>query len=148
MDYLETDPAVDAKRVGLEGVSRWGKNVLNAMAFDPRFAIVYCSCSGEGGAKLHRRNFGETLDNLAGASEYHWMAGNILKYGGHWNDLPVDAHELIALCAPRPVFITGGTQDLWADPTGEFMACVGARGRLYAARQTRPRHRNQPARAR
>jgi hypothetical protein len=126
LDYFETDKSVDAKQVGLEGHSRWGKEALIAMAFDQRFAIVYSSCSGEAGAKLSRRNWGETVDNVAGSGEYHWMAGNFLKYGGHWNDMPVDAHELIALCAPRPVFITGGTQDQWSDPRGEFLACVSA----------------------
>jgi hypothetical protein len=130
MDYFQTDPAVDARRVGLEGHSRWGKEALVAMAFDPRFAIVYCSCSGEGGAKLHRHDLGESVDNVTTFKEYHWMAGNFLKYAGHWNDLPVDSHELIALCAPRPVFVTGGTQDLWSDPTGEFLACVNA-GPVY-----------------
>ncbi len=126
LDYFETDKSVDSRQVGLEGHSRWGKAALVAMAFDPRFAIVYSSCSGEAGAKLSRRNWGETVDNVAGSGEYHWMAGNFLKYGGRWNDMPVDAHELIALCAPRPVFITGGTQDQWSDPRGEFLACVGA----------------------
>jgi hypothetical protein len=130
LDYFETDKSVDARQVGLEGHSRWGKAALVAMAFDPRFAIVYSSCSGEAGAKLSRRNWGETVDNIAGSGEYHWMAGNFLKFGGRWNDMPVDAHELIALCAPRPVFITGGTQDQWSDPRGEFLACVGA-GPVY-----------------
>ena len=110
LDYFETDKAVDAKRVGIEGHSRYGKATLVAMAYDPRFAIAYVSSSGEGGAKLHRRNWGEMVENLAGSGEYHWMAGNFIKYAGplNWNDLPVDAHELIALCAPRPVFISGG----------------------------------------
>jgi hypothetical protein len=130
LDYLQTDPSVAANKVGLEGHSRWGKAALLAMALDQRFAIVYASCSGEGGAKLHRHDIGESLDNVAGIGEYHWMAGNFLKYAGHCNDLPVDAHELIALAAPRPVFITGGTQDLWSDPIGEFKACVGA-GPVY-----------------
>lgn len=130
MDYFETDKSVDATRVGIEGHSRWGKEALLAAALDPRWAIVYSSCSGECGAKLSRRNWGETVDNVAGEGEYHWMAGNFLKYAGHWNDLPVDAHELVALVAPRPVFITGGTQDQWSDPHGEFLACVGA-GPVY-----------------
>ncbi len=130
IDYFELDRDVDVKRLGLEGHSRWGKTALLAAALDPRWAIVYCSCSGEGGAKLHRHNFGETLDNVAGSGAYHWMAGNFLKYAGHWNDLPVDQHELIALIAPRPVFVTGGAQDLWADPVGEFKACVAA-GPVY-----------------
>jgi len=127
IDYFETDPEVDAKQLGVEGHSRWGKTALWAAASDPRWAIVYASCSGEGGAKLFRRNFGETTDNIAGS---HWMAGNFRKYGGHWNDLPVDANALIALVAPRPVFITGATQDPWSDPHGEFLAAVGA-GPVY-----------------
>jgi hypothetical protein len=118
---------VDAKRLGVEGHSRFGKTALWAAALDQRWAIVYASCSGEGGAKLLRRNFGETTDNIAGS---HWMALNFRKYGGHWNDLPVDAHELIALVAPRPVFVTGATQDPWADPRGEFLAAVAA-GPVY-----------------
>ncbi len=109
MDYFETDKAVDAKQVGLEGHSRFGKTALVAMAYDPRFAIAYISSSGTGGAKLYRHIFGELTENLAGTGEYHWMAGNFLKYAGPLTtgDLPVDAHELIALCAPRPVFIGG-----------------------------------------
>jgi hypothetical protein len=127
IDYFETDRDVDAKRLGVEGHSRFGKTALWAAALDQRWAIVYASCSGEGGAKLLRRNFGETTDNIAGS---HWMALNFRKYGGHWNDLPVDAHELIALVAPRPVFVTGATQDPWADPRGEFLAAVAA-GPVY-----------------
>lgn len=124
IDYFETDRDVDARQLGVEGNSRWGKTALWAAALDQRWAIVYASCSGEGGAKLHRRNFGETVDNMAAS---YWMAGNFRKYGGgHWNDLPVDAHELIALVAPRPVFVNGGTQDQQADPHGEFMAEVAA----------------------
>ena len=130
LDYFETDPAVDAKQVGLEGHSRYGKAALVAMAYDARFAIGYISSSGEGGAKLNRRNWGETVENVAAPNEYHWMAGNFLKYAGplNWNDLPVDSHELIALCAPRPVFIgVGATQgDGWADAKGMFLAEVGA----------------------
>jgi hypothetical protein len=130
IDYFETDKDVDAKRLGIEGHSRWGKEALLAAALDQRWAIVYSSCSGEGGAKLHRHDMGESVDNVAGSGEYHWMAGNFLKYAGHWNDLPIDQHELIALVAPRPAFITGGTQDLWSDPSGEFKACVAA-GPVY-----------------
>jgi hypothetical protein len=78
------------------------------------------------GASLEKRNWGENIDNVAGSGEYHWMAGNFLKYAGRWDAMPVDAHELIALVAPRPVFITGGTRDEWSDPHGEFLACVGA----------------------
>ena len=133
LDYFETDKSVDARQVGLEGHSRWGKATLVAMAFDQRFAIAYVSSSGEGGAKLHRRNWGELVENVASSREYHWMAGNFLKYAGHWNDLPVDSHELIAMCAPRPVMITGGIAaagDGWVDAKGMFMAAVGA-GPVY-----------------
>ena len=133
LDYLETDQAVDARQVGIEGHSRYGKAALVAMAYDPRFAIAFVSSSGEGGAKLHRRNWGEIVENVAGAGEYHWMAGNFLKYAGPlgWNDLPVDSHELIALCAPRPVFISSGAKgDGWVDPKGMFLAAVGA-GPVY-----------------
>jgi hypothetical protein len=130
LDYFETDSSVDAKQVGIEGHSRYGKATLVTMAYDPRFATAYVSSSGEGGAKLSRRNWGETVENVAGTTEYHWMAGNFLKYAGplQWSDLPVDAHELIALCAPRPVFISGGaTQgDGWADARGMFLAAVAA----------------------
>jgi hypothetical protein len=135
LDYLETDKAVDARHVGLEGHSRYGKATLVAMAYDPRFAIAYVSSSGEGGAKLHRRDFGEIVENVAGITEYDWMAGNFLKYAGPltWGDLPVDSHELVALCAPRPVFISAGTVekgDGWADAKGSFLAGVGA-GPVY-----------------
>jgi hypothetical protein len=104
------------------------------MAYDPRFAIAYISSSGAGGAELYRRNFGEQIGNLAGAGEYHWFDGNFLKYAGPLipSDLPVDSHELIAMCAPRPVFIGGGaTQgDGWADAKGTFLAAVSA-GPVY-----------------
>jgi hypothetical protein len=134
LDYFETDKAVDAKQVGVEGLSRYGKAALVAMAYDQRFAIGFIGSSGEGGAKLHRRNFGELVENLTGSGEYHWMAGNFLKYGGPFtpDDLPVDAHELIALCAPRPTFIsygasTGpGAEGQWVDQRGSFMAAVAA----------------------
>jgi hypothetical protein len=134
LDYFETDKSVDAKQVGVEGHSRYGKAALVAMAYDSRFAIGYISSSGEGGAKLFRRNFGEQIGNVAGTGEYHWMAGNFLKYAGPLteNDLPVDAHELIALCAPRPVFISAGALngDGWVDAKGMFLAAVGA-GPVY-----------------
>jgi len=138
LDYLETDKAVDAKRVGIEGVSRYGKAALITMAYDPRFAVVLVGSSGEGGAKLHRRNFGEAVESLTGTGEYHWMAGNFLKYGTAEssfgaktpNDLPVDAHELIALCAPRPTFISYGVPERgdskWLDQQGSYMAAVAA----------------------
>jgi hypothetical protein len=138
LDALETDPSVDAKRVGIEGVSRYGKAALVAMAFEPRFAAVLVGSSGEGGAKLHRRNFGEAVENLTGSGEYHWMAGNFLKYGAaeasfgsrNAGDLPVDSHELIALCAPRPTFISYGIPEngdaKWLDQRGSFMAAIAA----------------------
>src|SRR5205814_8679784 len=81
LDYLEKEPSVDAKHVGIEGVSRYGKAALVTMAFDQRFALVLIGSSGEGGAKLHRRNWGEAVESLTGSGEYHWMAGNLLKYG-------------------------------------------------------------------
>jgi (4-O-methyl)-D-glucuronate---lignin esterase len=135
LDYFQTDKAVDPKRVCIEGLSRYGKAALVAMAYDERFAIGFIGSSGEGGAKLHRRNFGELVENLAGTGEYHWMAGNFLKYAGPLtpNDLPVDAHELIALCAPRPVFISAGSPKVegqWVDAKGMFMAAVAA-GPVY-----------------
>jgi hypothetical protein len=134
LDYFETDKAVDAKQVGLEGHSRYGKATLVAMAYDPRIAVAFVSSSGEGGAKLHRRDWGEIVENVAGAGEYHWVAGNFLKYAGplNWNDLPVDSHQLIALCAPRPVFISSGANngDAWVDAKGMFLAAVGA-GPVY-----------------
>ncbi len=134
LDYFETDKAVDAKRVGVEGHSRYGKATAVAMAYDSRFAIAFVSSSGEGGVKIHRRNWGELVENVAATSEYHWMAGNFLKYAGplNWNDLPVDSHELVALCAPRPVFISAGaTQgDGWVDAKGMFEAAAGA-GPVY-----------------
>jgi len=106
LDYFETDKAVDAKRVGLEGHSRYGKATAVAMAYDSRFAVAFISSSGAGGVKLHRRNWGDLVENVAAPNEYHWMAGNYMKYAGPltWNDLPVDAHELVALCAPRARF--------------------------------------------
>jgi hypothetical protein len=138
LDYLETDPAVDAKKVGIEGVSRFGKAALVTLAFEPRFAVALVGSSGEGGAKLHRRNYGEAVENLTGSGEYHWMAGNFLKYGAaeatfgskNAGDLPVDAHQLIALCAPRPTFISYGVPERgdahWLDQQGSFMAAVAA----------------------
>ena len=135
LDYLETDKDVDAKRVGIEGLSRYGKAALVTMAYDQRFAIGFVASSGEGGAKLHRRHYGELVENLTGSGEYHWMAGNFLKYGGPLTaeDLPVDAHELIALCAPRPVFVSSGSFEVeggWVDAKGMFLGAVGA-GPVY-----------------
>jgi hypothetical protein len=135
LDYFETDKDVDAKRVGIEGLSRYGKAAIVTMAYDERFAIGFIGSSGEGGLKLHRRNFGELVENVAGTGEYHWMAGSFLKYAGplKWDDLPVDAHELLAMCAPRPVFISCGSPKVeggWVDGKGMFLAGVGA-GPVY-----------------
>jgi hypothetical protein len=135
LDYFETDKDVDAKHVGIEGLSRYGKAALVTMAYDPRFAIAFIASSGAGGAKILRRNFGEQVENLASTSEYHWFDGNFLKYAGPLtvDDLPVDAHELIALCAPRPVFISSGSQQVeggWVDAKGMFLGAVGA-GPVY-----------------
>jgi len=131
LDYFETDPAVDAKKVGIEGLSRYGKAAIVAMAYDQRFAIGFIGSSGAGGLKLYRRIYGEQVENLAASGEYHWFAGNFIKYAGPLtaNDLPVDAHELLSMCAPRPVFISTGTSesgDAWVDPKGMFLAGVYA----------------------
>jgi lysophospholipase L1-like esterase len=138
LDYLETDPAIDTKHAGIEGVSRFGKAALVTMAFDTRFALALVGSSGEGGVKPHRRNFGEAVENLTGAGEYHWMAGNFLKYGAaessfgskNAGEIPVDSHQLIALCAPRLTFISYGIPEKgdarWLDQQGSFMATVAA----------------------
>jgi hypothetical protein len=132
LDHLQTVPEVDAKRAVIEGVSRFGKAALVTMAYEPRYAIGFIGSSGAGGAALARRNWGEKLENVAGTGEYHWMAGNYIRYAADpltVNDLPVDAHELIALAAPRPLFIGAGTLeqgDGWVDPKGMFMATVAA----------------------
>jgi hypothetical protein len=137
LDYLETDPAVDAKHVGIEGVSRYGKAALVTLAFEQRFAMALVGSSGEGGAKLNRRNWGEAVENLTGG-EYYWMAGNFMKYGAseavfgskNAGDIPVDSHELIALCAPRLTFISYGVPEKgdakWLDHQGSYMAAVAA----------------------
>lgn len=125
LDYLETLPQIKYTHVGITGHSRYGKAAAVAMAFDSRFAIGYICSSGAGGLKLYRRNYGELIENVAAKNEYHWMAGNFLKYAGplQWNDIPIDAHELIALCAPRPIYIgVGGNGDSWADPYGMYLA--------------------------
>lgn len=133
LDYLHTDKDVDAGRVAIHGHSRYGKAALVAMAFDDRFAAGYISSSGEGGAKFWRRHYGEQIGNIASSSLYHWMAGNFLRYAGPLteNDLPVDAHQLLALAAPRPLFIGAGTEgDAWVDPEGSFTVAQQA-GRVY-----------------
>ena len=137
LDYLETDTLVDAKKVGIEGVSRYGKAALVTLAFEPRFAVGLIGSSGKGGATLHRRVFGEAVESLTGGG-YYWMAGNYMKYGtskaGFGSktgcDLPVDSHELIALCAPRLTFISYGIPEKgdakWLDQQGSYMATVAA----------------------
>jgi hypothetical protein len=142
LDYLETDSAVDAKHVGIEGVSRYGKAALVTLAFEPRFAMGLIGSSGKGGATLLRRNFGEAVESLTGTGEYHWMAGNFLKYGaaeatfgsGNPGQLSVDSHELIALCAPRLVFVSYGVPARgdanWLDHRGSWMAAVAA-GKVF-----------------
>ena len=142
IDFFEAhlELKVDPKKVGIEGVSRYGKASLVTQAFDPRVAVALVASSGEGGAKLHRHDFGEAVENLT-AGEYHWMAGNFLKYGAsdingksmNASDLPVDSHELIALCAPRPCFISQGVEPgdpKWIDAAGSYRAGILA-SRVY-----------------
>ena len=138
LDYLETDPVVDAKHVGIEGVSRYGKAALVTLAFEDRFAVALVGSSGKGGATLHRRNFGEAVESLTGTGEYHWMAGNYLKYGasesksgvGNAGQMHVDSHSLIAMCAPRLTFISYGVPEKgdakWLDQKGSYMATIAA----------------------
>jgi hypothetical protein len=138
LDYLEADSAVDAKHVGIEGVSRYGKAALVTLAFEERFALALIGSSGKGGATLHRRNFGEAVESLTGTGEYHWMAGNYLKYGaaesvsgvGNAGQMHVDSHSLIAMCAPRLTFISYGIPEKgdakWLDQKGSYMATVAA----------------------
>lgn len=138
LDYLETDTLVDARKVGIEGVSRYGKAALVTLAFEPRFAVGLIGSSGKGGATLNRRVFGEAVENLSGSGEFHWMAGNYIKYAAEESsfgkktgcDLSVDSHELIALCAPRLVFISYGIPEKgdakWLDQTGSYMATIAA----------------------
>lgn len=129
IDYLQSDAAVDGTRIALFGHSRLGKTALWASALDQRIAAVFSSCSGEMGAALARRDWGETVDDMA--QNFAWQfAPAFTKWAGRWNEMPVDAHMLIALSAPRPVFVTGGTADQWADPKGEFLAQVAA-GPVY-----------------
>jgi len=138
LDYLESDTAIDAKHVGIEGVSRYGKAALVTLAFEDRFALVLVGSSGKGGATLNRRNFGEAVESLTGTGEYHWMAGNYLKYGaaestsgaGNAGQMNVDSHSLIAMCAPRLTFISYGIPEKgdakWLDQKGSYMATVAA----------------------
>ncbi|MGA2406109.1 MAG: acetylxylan esterase [Bacteroidales bacterium] len=138
LDYLETDTAINAKHVGIEGVSRYGKAALVTLAFENRFALALVGSSGKGGAALHRRNFGEAVESLTGTGEYHWMAGNYLKYGaaestsgaGNAGQMHVDSHSLIAMCSPRFTFISYGIPEKgdakWLDQKGSYMATVAA----------------------
>jgi len=126
IDYFETSKDVDEKCIGIEGLSRYWKAALVAMGYEPRIAIGFIGSSGAGGAKLLHRVFGEQVENLASSAEYHWFAGNFIKYAGPLTqeDLPVDAHHLIALCAPRPVFISSGSATVegqWVDAKGMFL---------------------------
>ena len=131
IDYLETDKGVDAARVAIMGVSRLGKTVMWAGAHDPRIALVIASCSGEGGAALSRRNYGETIAHLTEASRFPYQfAGNYARFANQVDKLPVDAHMLVALIAPRPVLLQTGDKDFWSDPKGEFLAAVAA-GPVY-----------------
>ena len=129
IDYLETDPSVNAKRIAVEGHSRIGKTALWASANDPRIAAVFSSCAGEMGSALSRRDWGETVDDMAQNFPW-WFSASFQRWTGRWDEMPVDAHMLIALSAPRPVFLTGGTADQWADPVGEYLAAVAA-GPVY-----------------
>jgi hypothetical protein len=129
IDHLEADPAVDPRSIAITGASRLGKTVLWAGAQDERVAAVFSVVPGEMGASLIRRDWGETLDDMA--QNFPWQfAGNLSKWAGKWDELPVDQHMLIALCAPRPVYVNGGLTDQWSDPKGEFLALVAA-GPVY-----------------
>jgi hypothetical protein len=129
VDYFETDKAIDARCVGIQGHSRLGRTVLWVAAQDERIAATFASCSGEAGAALARRDWGETVDDMA--QNFSWqLAANYQKWVGRWNDMPVDSHMLIALVAPRTLFCNGGTTDQWADPKGMFLGMVAA-GPVY-----------------
>jgi hypothetical protein len=126
-DYFETDKSIDARRVAIHGVSRLGKTVMWAGAHDQRFAVVIASCSGEGGAALSHRNYGETIAHLTAPTRYPYQfAENYAKYAGFPDTAPMDAHMLVALIAPRPVLLQTGSTDSWSDPKGEFLAAVAA----------------------
>jgi hypothetical protein len=132
IDYFETDDAVDATKVGLARHSRWGKATMVSMAYEQRIAIAYPSCGGALGASMIRRHWGQNLENLSWEREYHWIAGSAFEWMGPVNegeykprkvqDLNVDAHSLLALSAPRPVFLNGGATDTWSDAYGTYLA--------------------------
>jgi hypothetical protein len=131
MDYFETDPQIDAKKVALFGVSRLGKTVLWTGARDTRFGMVIASCGGEGGAAISRRWYGETIDHMTHPTRYFYQfAGNWRKYKDEPSKSPVDGHMLVALMAPRPLLLQTGDTDYWSDPKGEFVAAV-AGGPVY-----------------
>jgi len=133
LDYFETDKTVDAKKVAVQGHSRDGKAALVALAYDERILTGFISSSGQSGAKLHRRKYGEAIENIAATNEYHWMAGNYLKYAGRWDTLPVDSHELIAMVAPRPVFLSAG-KGPDTNPDGSIMMMPAGDPRFQASR--------------
>ena len=136
IDYFQTDADVDAAKIGVTGHSRFGKAALVAMAYETRLAVAFPSCAGSLGTKMNRRHWGQDLENSGWDQEYHWVAGNFFKWMGPLNQdaylprkielCPVDAHSLLSLCAPRPVFLNGGRQDSWTDPYGMFLTGLGA----------------------
>jgi hypothetical protein len=127
LDYMETDGDIDAKRIGLFGVSRLGKTVLWTGAHDQRFSLVIASCSGEGGAALSRRNYGETIAHLTAPGRYPYQfCANYAKYAKDVDHFPIDGHMLVSLIAPRPLLLQTGDTDRWSDPKGEFLAAVAA----------------------
>jgi hypothetical protein len=149
-DLLQKEPAIDARRLAVAGLSRFGKSTLVATAFDDRFAAALVGSSGAGGAKLLRRNMGELVENLEAGGEFHWFAPNFLKYAGPRtvDDLPVDAHMLIALVAPRALFIGTGVReqgDGWVDPRGNYLAAVAATPAWQVFGKTGPTDPMQPA---